>query len=53
MRFEKLEEVKSYTKNLSLGIIENVESLELKTYLNSKEFRKVYQCYSCHQPYTP
>lgn len=49
MRKDKLLEVKNFSNQLKEGI-QNLQKPELKTFLNSKDFKRAYQCYSCHKP---
>lgn len=49
MRKEKLDEVKKYSEKLKEGL-SNIEKPELYSFLNSDDFKKAYQCYTCHKP---
>ncbi|WP_340200590.1 hypothetical protein [Ascidiimonas sp. W6] len=49
MRKEKLMEVKQYSAQLKEGRT-NIQKPALETFINSNEFKKAYQCYSCHKP---
>jgi len=46
-RKEKLEEINNYRESLTNGMIINKPFL--KPFINSNDFKKAYQCYSCHR----
>ena len=46
-RKEKLNEIKNYRENISNGT--TINKPFLKPFINSKDFKKAYQCYSCHR----
>ncbi|MBE7169183.1 MAG: hypothetical protein INR73_01240 [Williamsia sp.] len=47
-RIDKLNQLKTYRAKLAEGSA-GAAKPELTNYLNSKSFRKAYQCYSCHK----
>ncbi|WP_340200588.1 hypothetical protein [Ascidiimonas sp. W6] len=49
MRKEKLMEIKQYSEQLKEGRT-NIQKPALETFINSKDFKRAYQCYSCHKP---
>ncbi|MBE7172500.1 MAG: hypothetical protein INR73_18085 [Williamsia sp.] len=48
-RKEKMNELKNYLAGISAGR-KDLPKPELETFINSKAFKKAYQCYSCHKP---
>ncbi|WP_340202359.1 hypothetical protein [Ascidiimonas sp. W6] len=46
LRFQKMQEIKSYVNDLNSGI--NSEIPELNEFFKTRDFRQAYQCYSCH-----
>ena len=47
-RKEKLKEIKNFRQSIIDGD-NNVQRPQLAPYLDTKEFKKAYQCYSCHK----
>lgn len=49
LRKEKLDEIKQFKEALRPGYPAG-ERPELKSFIDSKDFKRAYQCYSCHKP---
>ncbi len=48
-RIKKLEEIVKFRSELLIGDSPIVKP-DFKEYLDSKDFKRAYQCYSCHKP---
>ena len=46
-RIDKVEAIKAYSEALNNG--EQTERPELESFIDSKDFKKAYQCFACHQ----